>query len=130
MNKVNLSAWGPEPPLFVRLLAIEVAKTDITETAKSIGMHRASVSTVLRNCYPSNSTAGIERRVMEKLGCGKDWIICPVQEEQTITHEKCQAYRDKPAPTHNPSAMQLWRMCQHCPTNPHCHKERTDARVH
>lgn len=123
---VNLSAWGDEPPLFVRLLAAEVAASSKTKASQRIGMSRTAVSLVLANRYASPSTAGVERRVMETLGR----IQC-VALDESITTEQCQHYREKPAPTHNPLAMQQWRACQHCPINPsYCHQENAHARFH
>lgn len=119
---INLSAWGTQPPLWVRLLATEVARSNFTEAAKRIDMSRTSVSVALKNRYPSPTTAGIERRVMEKLGRGESWVICPAQEEQTITLVECQAFRERKAPTHNPYAMRCWKACQHCPHR-HCSQE-------
>lgn len=125
MNQINLSAWGPEPPLFVRLLAVEVAASNKTLAGQRIGMSRTAVSLILVNRYASPSTAGVERRVMETLG----QIQCVVK-EAVITNAQCQTYREKPAPTHNPQAMQQWRACQHCTTNPDCNKENAHARLH
>lgn len=128
MTAINLDAWGDQPPLWVQLLAAEAARSNITKAAERIGMDRASVSTALRNKYPSNSTAGVERRVMEKLGRGEDWLGCPAS-GSVVTTAQCQEFREKPAPTHNPMAMQGWRACQRCPHHPSCHaKEAPDAR--
>ena len=115
MTQVDLSKWGQQPPLFVRLLAAEVAATDRTKAAARIGMSRTAVSLILANKYTSPSTAGVERRVMSALG-RMDCIA--INDEVTI--EQCQNYRDKPPPTHNPQAMQSWRACQYCAFNPNC----------
>ena len=126
MNSVQLAAWGPEPPLFVRLLAAEVAATSQTQASKRIGMSRTAVSLTLANRYASRSTAGVERRVMETLGR----IQCVALDDE-VNAEQCQSYREKPAPTHNPPAMQRWRACQHCPINPNCcTQENAHARLH
>lgn len=122
----HLSAWGTEPPLFIRLLAAEVAASNMTKASQRIGMSRTAVSLVLANRYASPSTAGVERRVMETLGR----IVC-VALEAEINTDQCQTYREKPAPTHNPQAMQQWRACQHCPINPDCgNQENAHARLH
>ena len=115
MNQVNLAAWGQDVPLFVRLLAAEVAASNKTKASQRIGMSRTAVSLILANRYSSPSTSGVERRVMETLGR----IEC-VAVDETVTTDQCQSYREKPAPTHNPQAMQRWRACQHCPNNPNC----------
>jgi hypothetical protein len=123
---VSLAAWGPEPPLFVRLLAAEVAVSNKTKASQRIGMSRTAVSLILDNRYSSPSTAGVERRVMETLGR----IECVALGEE-INSDQCQSYREKPAPTHNPQAMQYWRACQHCPINPDCcNQENAHARLH
>jgi len=115
MTTVDLSRWGIEPPLFVRLLAAEVTATDRTKAAARIGMSRTAVSLILANKYSSPSTAGVERRVMEVLGR----IEC-VAVGETLTVEQCQGFYRRPVPTHNPMAMQHWRACQQCPNNPNC----------
>ena len=123
---VSLAAWGPEPPLFVRLLAAEVAVSNKTKASQRIGMSRTAVSLILDNRYSSPSTAGVERRVMETLGR----IECVALDEE-INSDQCQSYREKPVPTHNPQAMQHWRACQHCPINPDCcNQENAHARLH
>lgn len=115
MSKVDISGWGAEPPLFVRLLAAEATATNRTAAAQRIGMSRTAVSLILSNKYDSPSTAHVERRVMEVLGR----IEC-VAVGQSLTVEQCQTFYTRPAPTHNPMAMQLWRACQQCPFNPNC----------
>lgn len=115
MTQVDISAWGNKPPLFVRLLAAEVGASNRTRTAERVGISRTAVSLVLVNKYSSPSTAGVERRVLDSLGR----IEC-VAAGKTLTIEQCQSYREKPAPTHNPQAMQHWQACQHCPFNPTC----------
>lgn len=115
MSRVDLSAWGAEPPLWVRLLASAVEQSNRTQAAKRIGMSRTAVTLALANRYPSPSTAKVERRVLDVFGR----IDCPAIGE-ALTVEQCQSYRERPAPTHNPHAMQHWRACQHCPNNPDC----------
>jgi hypothetical protein len=118
MTAIDLSAWGEQPPLFVRLLAVEAAATTKTQAGQRIGMSRSAVSLILINRYPSPSTAHVERRVMETLGR----LEC-VALDEVITTERCQSQREKPAPTHNPYAMHSWRACQHCVHNPHCQNQ-------
>lgn len=112
---VDISAWGDEPPRWIRLLAAEVEATSRTLAGQRIGMSRSAVSLALANRYPSPSTAGVERRVLASL----DGIHCPAQGE-TISTQQCREYRERPAPTHNPMAMRIWRTCQSCPNNPNC----------
>lgn len=112
---VDISAWGDEPPRWITLLAAEVEASNRTETGKRVGISRSAVSLALANKYPSPSTAGIERRVLAAL----DGLDCPAQGE-TISTQQCREYRERPAPTHNPMAMRVWRTCQSCPNNPNC----------
>ncbi|TBV12781.1 hypothetical protein [Stutzerimonas kirkiae] len=124
--RIDLSAWGERPPLFVTLLAREVEQSNRTRAGERIGMSRSAVTLVLANKYPSPSTAGIERRVMDTLGR----IDCAAL-DGVITVEQCQTYRERPAPTHNPMAMQHWRACQHCPNNPNCaNREEANRAIH
>ncbi|MGA3799141.1 hypothetical protein ACPCYX_15415 [Pseudomonas fluorescens] len=115
MKQVDISRWGSQPPLFIRLLAAEVGETNRARAAERIGISRTAVSLVLNNKYASPSTKGVERRVMAALG----QIVCVAVSEK-VSIEQCQTYREKPAPTHNPQAMQYWRACQHCHFNPTC----------
>ena len=127
MNAIDLTAWGEQPPLWVQLLAGEVARSNRTETGKRIGMSRSAVTLVLANRYPSPSTARVEKRVMDALG----HLDCLAVGE-TVTVQQCQDFRKKPAPTHNPTAMQAWKACLHCPHNPNCttREEKHHARIH
>lgn len=115
MNHVDISKWGNQPPLFVRLLAAEVGETNRTRAAERVGISRTAVSLVLNNKYSSPSTKGVERRVLDALGR----IDC-IAVGEVLTIEQCQTYREKAPPTHNPQSMQLWRACQHCSNNPNC----------
>ena len=110
---VDISSWGTEPPRWISLLADEVRVTNRKIAAERIGVSRSAVSLALANRYPSPSTASIEKRVLEAL----DGLKCPAQ-ERTISVEQCRDYRTRPAPTHNPMAMRMWRHCQTCPNNP------------
>lgn len=115
MTRVDLSAWGEQPPQWVRLLAAEVEQSNRTRAGERIGMSRSAVSLVLSNRYPSPSTAAVERRVVAALGA----LECPAL-GSTISVVECQSYREREAPTHNPPAMQHWKACRHCPLNPNC----------
>lgn len=110
---VDLSGWGTEPPHWVQLLAREVEQTNRTRTGERIGMSRTAVTLVLQNRYPCPSTGRVEQRVLNTLGR----IEC-VALGESIDNAQCQTYRERPAPTHNPPAMQCWRACQHCQHNP------------
>lgn len=110
---VDISAWGDNPPPFITLLAAEVVASNRRVAGERIGMSRTAVALVLANKYPSPSTAGIERRVLDTLGSRE----CPAMGER-ITTQQCRDYRERPAPTHNPMAMRVWRVCQTCRHNP------------
>lgn len=124
--RVDLSGWGDQPPLWIHLLAREVEQSNRTKAGERIGMSRSAVTLALANRYPSPSTAAVERRVLDALG----QIEC-VALGEVVTTEQCQSYRKRPAPTHNPMAMQCWRACQHCQHNPNCQAQETrHARTH
>ncbi|GEK71564.1 MULTISPECIES: hypothetical protein [Halomonas] len=112
---VDISAWGDEPPRWIRLLAAEVEASNRQLAGQRIGMSRSTVALALANRYPSPSTAGVERRVLAAL----DGLECPAQ-GKTISSQQCRAFRERPVPTHNPMAMRNWRICQACPHNPDC----------
>lgn len=112
---VDISAWGDEPPRWITLLAAEVEASNRQAAGQRIGVSRTAVSLALANKYPSPSTAGIERRVLQALD-GRD---CPAHGE-IISAQQCREYRDRPAPTQNPMSMRVWRVCQRCPHNPDC----------
>ncbi|GHB24174.1 helix-turn-helix domain-containing protein [Salinicola rhizosphaerae] len=112
-KSIDLSAWGDEPPRWVRLLAAEVEASNMTRTGERIGMSRSAVSLALANRYPSPNTAGVEQRVIDAL----DGMNCPAQ-EAVINTDQCRTYRRRAAPTHNPMAMRSWLTCQNCPKNP------------
>lgn len=110
---VDISNWGDEPPRWIRLLAAEVEASNRRLAAEACGLSRTAVSLALANRYPSPSTQGLERRVIEALD-GRD---CPAWGER-ISVEQCRDYREQPTPTHNPMAMRKWQACQSCPHNP------------
>lgn len=110
---VDISNWGAEPPRWITLLATEVRATNRKMAGERIGVSRSAVSLALANRYPSPSTDSIEKKVLAAL----DSLQCPAQ-QRTISVDQCRDYRDRPAPTHNPPAMRLWRHCQTCSHNP------------
>ena len=112
-RKVDISNWGEQPPHWIHLLAKEVESSSRTAAGDRIGISRTAVSLLLANRYSSPSTARMEKRILAAL----DGIHCPAQ-GINISTEQCREYRDRPAPTHNPMAMRVWRVCQNCPNNP------------
>ncbi|WNL39855.1 hypothetical protein RN346_04670 [Halomonas sp. PAMB 3232] len=112
-RSVDISNWGAQPPRWIALLANEVRASNRKLAAERIGVSRSAVSLALANRYPSPSTDSIEKKVLSAL----DGLKCPALGD-TISVEQCREYRARPAPTHNPMAMRLWRQCQTCPHNP------------
>ncbi|MFH0035481.1 hypothetical protein ACG3OR_18870, partial [Pseudomonas aeruginosa] len=88
---IDLSAWGERPPVFVQLLAAEVARSSQTKAGEAIGMSRSTVSTILANRYPSPSTIRVERRVLAALSR----IECPALGE-AVTSVECSEYLQRP----------------------------------
>lgn len=114
-HAVDISRWGEAPPRWILLLADEVRATNRKVTGERVGISRSAVSLALANRYPSPSTRSIEKKVLLAL----DGLNCPAQ-QLTISVEQCRDYRARPAPTHNPMAMRMWRHCQTCRHNPEC----------
>jgi len=112
VKKPDISAWGPEPPEFIRVLARLVAQAGSNHAAaERIGVNRASVSTLLANKYPAN-TGRMEKAIMT----WASFVDCPVLGE--ITGEQCQKERAKPFIGSNPTRIRLYRACRSCPRNP------------
>ena len=117
MNAVDISAWGDNPPEFIRVLA-EVVKQEGSNAAaaRRLGINRASVSTLLANKYPA-STARMEKTIMAWAAL----VECPIL--GPITGEQCQTERKKPFVGSNPTRVRLYRACRSCPRNPECKGE-------
>ncbi|WP_134603745.1 helix-turn-helix domain-containing protein [Pseudomonas aeruginosa] len=122
---IDLSAWGERPPVFVQLLAAEVARSSQTKAGEAIGMSRSTVSTILANRYPSPSTSRVERRVLAALSR----IECPALGE-AVTSVECSEYLQRPAPLNNPVAMRCWKACRACPRNPHTAPMKREEQGH
>lgn len=118
MNTVDISAWGDNPPEFIRVLANVVEQEGTKAAAASrLGINRASVSTLLANKYPA-CTNKMEKTIM----AWSSLVQCPVL--GPITGEECQTEREKPFVGSNPRRIQLYRACRSCPRNPECGKSR------
>ncbi|WP_121280086.1 MULTISPECIES: hypothetical protein [Pseudomonas] len=122
---IDLSAWGERPPVFVQLLAAEVARSSQKKAGEAIGMSRSTVSTILANRYPSPSTIRVERRVLAALSR----IECPALGE-AVTSVECSEYLQRPAPLNNPVAMRCWKACRACPRNPHTAPMKREEQGH
>lgn len=121
MNNVDISAWGQEPPEFIRVLASIVASAGSNQAAANqIGISRSAVSTLLANKYPAN-TAEKERQILA-FNHGKQ---CPVLGQ--ISSSECQTNRQLPFLGTNPQRIALYRACRQCPNNPNNNLKKGDV---
>lgn len=112
MKEADISAWGDNPPEFIRVLARLVTQEGSNKAAaERIGVNRASVSTLLANKYPAST-----RRMEQAIMTWASFVDCPVLGE--ITGEQCQKERNKPFIGSNPTRIRLYRACRSCPRNP------------
>lgn len=79
-----------------------------TALAQELGYARTSLSLAFRGKY-KGSTEKIEKRVIEVFSTVECPHLC-----KSITTPQCSTYREREAPTHNPSEMRHWRKCQSC----------------
>ncbi|MAY42611.1 MULTISPECIES: hypothetical protein [unclassified Neptuniibacter] len=109
---INLSAWGKNPPEFIRVLASVVDQSGSKKAAADrLGVDRASVSTLLANKYPANTTA-MEQKIMAFNQAHE----CPILGE--IDSKLCQKNRQQPFISSNPQRVALYRACRQCKYNP------------
>jgi lambda repressor-like predicted transcriptional regulator len=80
----------------------------LTALAQELGYARTSLSLAFRGKY-KGSTEKIEKRVIEVLST----VECPYLNE-SITLTQCATYKERDAPTQNPTQMRHWRKCQSC----------------
>lgn len=108
------------------ILSAEAKASSMTRVAERLQISRTAVSLCLAGRYPC-STKHIEAKVLDVLGR----LDCLAIGE-SVTVGECQTFRKKPAPTHNPMAMQAWKACLHCPHNPDCaqRQENQHAQLH
>lgn len=112
MKDVDISAWGDNPPEFVRVLANVVKREGSNAAAaRQLRINRASVSTLLANKYPA-CTQKMEQTIMTFASL----VQCPIR--GPITGEECQTEREKPFVGSNPRRIQQYRACRSCPMNP------------
>lgn len=112
MTQVDISAWGEQPPQFIKLLANAVAESSRADVARRIRVSRSAVSTLLSNRYPSPSTRKIEQKVMAALGR----IDCPTLGD--INYSRCQTLRLRPFMSTNAQTIAQYKACANCPNNP------------
>ena len=93
------------------MLASEVQDSSQAEVARRIGVSRTAISLLLRNKYPTPSTANMESRILNTLGA----VQCPKLGE--IPQAECQKHRNAPFVANNPSRVAMYRACQACPYN-------------
>lgn len=109
---IDLSAWGETPPEFIRILASVVDQSGSKKAAADrLGVDRASVSTLLANKYPANTTA-MEQKIMAFTTTNE----CPILGE--IDSKLCQKNRELPFISSNPQRVALYRACNQCQYNP------------
>jgi len=112
MNAIN------ELPRWRVLLAAEIDRTSVTETAKRIGYARSSVSLANGGKYTAN-TDQLEARVLEVLGGPEPTFYCPAQ-TTSITKSECTDFAARPMPTASPRALRQWQICQSCTHREDC----------
>ncbi len=82
--------------------------------AEKLGVSRPLLSRVLSAADRLNFSAALAERVMAVYG---EVQICPAS-DMPLDRERCRAFVGRPAPTHNPQAMRVWKCCQRCPHRP------------
>ncbi|WP_210402940.1 hypothetical protein [Thalassospira sp. MCCC 1A01428] len=107
-----MTAKNEALPRWRVLLADEINRTSVTDTAKRIGYARASVSLANSGKYTA-STDRIEARVLEILGGPEPTFFCPAQ-GTSITQRGCDTFCARPMPTASPRALRQWQICQSC----------------
>tara|TARA_B100000678_G_scaffold221641_1_gene189081 strand:+ start:269 stop:616 length:348 start_codon:yes stop_codon:yes gene_type:complete len=110
-----------ELPRWRVLLAREIERTSVTETAKRIGYARSSVSLANSGKYTA-STDQLEARVLEVLGGPEPTFYCPAQ-AASITKKTCADFAARPMPTTSPRALRQWQICQSCERREECNAE-------
>ena len=107
-----MTAKNEALPRWRALLAEEINRTSVTDTAKRIGYARTSVSLANSGHYTA-STDRIEARILEILGGPEPTFFCPAQ-RKSITQRECEAFCARPMTTTSPRALRQWQICQSC----------------
>lgn len=109
---IDISAWGQQPPEFIRVLANLVEKAGSKKAAADqIGVDRASVSTLLANKYPACT-----EKMEDKILAFANTKSCPILGE--IYGPECQKNRELPFISSNRQRIALYRACRQCKHNP------------
>lgn len=118
MNNVDISAWGDNPPEFIRVLANLVKESGSNAAAaRRLGINRASVSTLLANKYPASTD-----KMAQAIMAWSSTVQCPIR--GPITGDECQKEREKPFVGSNQMRIRQYRACRSCPRNPECLESR------
>lgn len=124
---VALPLFAQEQPLWFRLLVEEIAAEEAKSgkgkagVAVRLGFGRAYVSRAIATIegrssgFPGGVPQSFIDRVLDRLHVIKE---CPATTLPQPRHE-CQRLGNGPAPTHNPLAMRIWKVCQRCDHRPH-----------
>lgn len=92
----------------MELLRAEVARTDLSKTARRLGYSRPAVSMVVAGTYAGRPDRLLER-VLDVLGTHQ----CPHLGAE-IAHRTCAEHHSRPMPTGSRSAFRHWQACRRC----------------
>ncbi|NRA86439.1 MAG: LacI family transcriptional regulator [Rhizobiales bacterium] len=99
-------------PEVLKILKVEIKKTNISAVAKRIGYNRTSLSLAYHGKYPGK-TAKMEIAILKHL---TGQIECPHTGEE-ISVEKCDDLSSRDMPTSSPHDFKQWRACNTCLLN-------------
>lgn len=107
MQPINQSSSKPR---WVELVEQRIEQLgSIQKVADELGYARPSLSLALRGKYVG-STERLEETVLKVLGN----VHCPYL-DKNLEADECVQFREREAPTQNPTEMRFWRACQKCP---------------
>jgi len=105
-------AWGDAMPDWVKVLAIECAKTSQAKVAKRLNRSASLVSTVLRAKYPGDMQA-VEEIVR---GVYLDQVAqCPVLGEVSTAECRDWMVKARSFSNENSERVRMFRACRACP---------------
>lgn len=103
------SAWAPEPPPWVRMLAEEAQKGGARRVADRLGYSGSVISQVLSRTYRGDY-GGVETAVRGAfMG---ETVDCPVLGE--VGTDRCRAESREPFRATSAMRAQLWHACRTC----------------
>lgn len=105
-------AETPADGLWLELLRKEAMETSIGRAALKVGYSRTAISQALDGKYPGDLRK-MQMKVLAALQLPMK-VECPHLRINLPT-DMCNDFSTRPAPTHHPFGMQLWRACQQCP---------------